>query len=112
MNHARPTPNYKRRVLADFGPRQREFLLRAFTQGVDLDDPLATPARTGKLEMTGLIHKRTSKKGRTSWRVTDIGRGIVTGHVPTLLAARSEYGYVHKPWLAMKGEPECINRAA
>ena len=68
------------RTFADYGPRIQEFLLRAYNQGVDLDDPLCTPARVTKLETAGLIHKRTSKKGRTSWRVTDTGRGLVMAH--------------------------------
>lgn len=106
MTPAKPTPPYKHRLLEDFGPRQREFLLRATTQGVELDHPLATSHRVACLQGAGLIHKRVSKKGRTSWRTTDLGRAITAGHVPRLLAAKSQYGYVHEPRKAMWQEPE------
>src|SRR4051812_12203063 len=65
------------RTFADLGPAQRRFMLRAMNEGVPLDDPLATrlirddKTRADLLRDAGLIHKRTSKKGRTSWRTTD-----------------------------------------
>jgi len=96
----------RKRVLADFTPLQQQFLLKACTQGVDPDDPICTPRRTKKLEDAGLIHKRQSKKGRVSWRTTDVGRGMVAAHVPRLLARRSQYGYTHQPHQAMRHEPE------
>jgi hypothetical protein len=114
MNTAKPTPLYKHRLLQDFGPRQRELLLKANSQGVELNDPLATEAsrvvpdatRADVLEAAGLIHKRTSKKQRTSWRTTDVGRAVVSTHVPRFLAARSEFGYTHLPHRALWQEPE------
>lgn len=112
MTKVKPTRNYKRRVLADFGPRQQDFLLKACSQGVPLDDPLATDTRVGQLEGAGLIHRRTSKKGRTSWRLTDAGRGVVSGHVPTFLHRRGFPSYTHQQHRAMLGEPEVIRDAA
>lgn len=100
----------QRMTLADFTPIQQDFLLRAYWEGVLPDDPLATPKRTEKLSAAGLIHKRTSKKGRTSWRVTDFGRGIVAAHVPWFLHKRGFPSYTHQPWKAMKGEPETVDR--
>lgn len=99
------------RTFTDYGPRIQEFLLRAYSQGVALDDPLCTPARVKKLEDAGLIHKRTSRKGRTSWRVTDVGRGLVCAHVPVFLHRRGFPSYTHQPWRAMHGEPEVIEAA-
>jgi hypothetical protein len=96
------------RVLADFGPRQQELLCRALTQGVDLDDPLATQARTALLCDRGLICLRTSRKGRTAWRVTETGRLIVTGHVPTFLHKRGFPSYTHEQHRALHAEPEVI----
>jgi hypothetical protein len=106
--YGKPTASYRRRVLADFGPRQQEMLCRAHTQGVDLDDPLATQARTTLLETAGLITTRTSRKGRTAWRVTETGRAIVVGHIPTLLHKRGVPPYTHQPHRALHAEPEVI----
>jgi hypothetical protein len=130
------------KALTDYGPRIQEFLVRAFNEGVELDDPLATVKRTNKLELAGLIHKRTSKKGRTSWRCTDTGRGVVMEHVGTFMvraaspairyrtlppragkkkgrhaiddrdAGVADKGYTHKPWRAMRGEGEVMGEAA
>jgi hypothetical protein len=102
----KPTPLFKRRLFAEFTQRQQDFLLLATTQGVALDHDLASPARVKALLDAGLIHKRTSRKGRSSWRTTDEGRAIVMAHVPKLLARRSQYGYTHMPHRAMFGEPE------
>jgi hypothetical protein len=93
-------------MLAEYTPIQQSFLLRAYWEGVPLDAPIATAARTNKLEMFGLIHKRQSKKGGWAWRVTDSGRSVVCAHSPKLLALRSQYAYTHQPWRAMKNEPE------
>jgi hypothetical protein len=57
------------RTFTSLGPLQRRFMLRAMNEGVDLDDELATDDhRAWKLEALGLVHKRTSRKGRTKWR--------------------------------------------
>lgn len=107
------------RTFNDYGPKMREFLLRAMNGGVELDDPLATAlisrargTRAEALERAGLIHKRESKKGRTSWRATDEGRSLAREHVPVFLHRRGFPSYTTKPWQAMKGEPEAMNTTA
>jgi hypothetical protein len=85
------------RTFTDLGPAQQRFMRRALHEGVPLDDPLATQlvkrnpervTRAQALEARGLIHQRESKKGRRSWRCTDVGRGLVMAHVPVFLQAR------------------------
>jgi hypothetical protein len=92
----------------DYGPRIKDLLLKAHTQGVKLDDPLCTPARIGKLEAAGLIHKRQSRKGEMRWRVTDVGRGLVCAHAPVFLHRQGFPSYTYKPWQAMHAEGECL----
>jgi hypothetical protein len=94
------------RTFNDLGPLQRKFMLRAFNEGVSLDDPIATKTRCRSLE--GLIEKRQSKKGRMSWRLTDIGRGMVMAHTPVFLHRRGFPSYTAKTWEAMFAEPEAI----
>ena len=96
------------RTFSDYGPRIRDFLLKAFSEGVKLDDPLCTPARVTKLENAGLIVKRQSKKGKMNWRLTDTGRGLVMAHEPVFLHRRGFPSYTHKHWQAMQGEGECV----
>lgn len=84
---------------ASRGVREKEF-------GPDGRWPIATREA---LEKHGLIHLTKTRKGFPLWRPTDIGRGLVAGHVPSLLAARpSRVGsdYTHKPSEAMRAEPE------
>jgi hypothetical protein len=92
--------------LADLTPSMQTVLIRAYTQGIELEDPRVSARTIGALEARGLIHLRTSKKGRTSWRTTPTGYGLVVLQVPRFLAARSEYGYTHLPSKAMRHEPE------
>jgi hypothetical protein len=106
------------RTFIDLGPAQQRFLLRACVEGVALDDPLATQlitkqkgTRAQMLERAGLIHKRTSKKGRTSWRCTDVGRGLVAAHVPVFLHRRGFPSYTQHTWRAMRDEPEVMEAA-
>jgi hypothetical protein len=105
------------RTFADLGPAQRRFMLRALNEGVPLDDPLATRliregrTRADLLKDAGLIHKRTSKKGRTSWRATDVGRGLCAAHVPLFLHRRGFPSYTRKPHEAWFGEPEVMEAA-
>ena len=99
------------KTFTDYGPRIQELLLKAHTQGVDLDDVLCTPARIEKLEKAGLIHQRQSRKGKTKWRVTDVGRGLVCAHTPVFLHRRGFPSYTSKPWQAMVGEPEVMEAA-
>jgi hypothetical protein len=96
------------RTFNDLGPLQRKFMLRAFNEGVALDDPLATEKRTGTLKTAGLIEKRQSKKGRMSWRCTDTGRGLVMAHTPVFLHRRGFPSYTTRQHEAMFGEPECV----
>lgn len=91
---------------ADMTPTQQTFLIRAYWEGVTIDDAICTPERTKKLEKAGLIHKRQSKKGTLRWRLTDIGRGVVMTHVPRFLAARTPPDYTSKSHRAMFKEPE------
>jgi hypothetical protein len=91
--------------LADLTPTMQAMLIRALTQGVDLDDPRARTIRA--LEARGLIHQRTSGKGRTSWRTTATGYSVVVLDAPCCLAARSEYGYTHRDGA---GEPHGYRR--
>lgn len=100
------------RTFNDLGPLQRKFMLRAFNEGVALDDQLATEKRTNKLQMAGLIEKRQSKKGRMSWRLTDVGRGLVMQHNPVFLHRRGFPSYTTREHEAMFGEPEVIDAAA
>jgi hypothetical protein len=109
------------RTFTDLGPAQQRFMRRALHEGVPLDDPLATQlvkrnpervTRAEALEARGLIHQRESKKGRRSWRCTDVGRGLVMAHVPVFLHKRGFPSYTLKPWRAMHGEPEVMDRAA
>ena len=93
-------------MLADLTPAMQAALIRAHTQGLPCTDPGVHPRTVQALQTRGLIHRRTSQKGRTSWRATDTGRGLVCMHVPRLLAARSQYGYTHRPSQAMWQEPE------
>lgn len=106
------------RTFSDYGPTMQKFLLRAFNEGVPPDDPIATKAirdglnRAGVLERAGLIEMRQSKKGRMSWRLTDVGRGVVMAHRPVFLHRRGFPSYTSKPWQAMLNEPEVIRQAA
>jgi len=107
------------RAFNDYGPKMREFLLRALNGGVELDDPIATAlinrergTRAEALERAGLIHKRVSKKGRTAWRATDDGRALAMEHVPVFLHKRGFPSYTTKPWQAMNGEPEAMDTTA
>ncbi len=106
------------RTFTDLGPAQQRFMRRALHEGVPLDDPLATAvirageSRAQMLEARGLIHQRESKKGRRSWRCTDVGRGLVMAHVPVFLHLRGFPSYTHKPWQAMRGEGEVMDAAA
>jgi hypothetical protein len=94
------------KTFAALGPKQRRFMLKAMNEGVALDDPLATRERTGNLKAAGLIHQRTSRKGRTTWRCTDVGRGLVMAHVPVFLHVRGFPSYTKSSHEAMLGEPE------
>jgi hypothetical protein len=105
------------RTFTDLGPAQQRFMRRALHEGVPLDDPLATQlvkrnpervTRAQALEARGLIHQRESKKGRRSWRCTDVGRGLVMAHVPVFLHKRGFPSYTHQAHRAMFGEPECV----
>jgi len=100
------------RTFNDLGPLQRKFMLRAFNEGVSLDDPIATPKRTQALKDAGLIEKRQSKKGRMSWRCTDTGRGMVMAHTPVFLHRRGFPSYTTRQHEAMFSEPEVIGDAA
>jgi hypothetical protein len=91
--------------LADLTPPMQAVLIRACTQGVGLDEPVH-PRTIRALEARNLIHQRTSPKGRTSWRTTPAGYGLMVLDVPRFLAARSEYGYTHLSSRAMRHEPE------
>lgn len=66
----------------DLGLTQQKFLWIAYHEGVGLDDPVATDARIARLERDGLIHQRTSKGDRVSWRATELGRRVLTNHEP------------------------------
>ena len=99
------------RTFNDLGPLQRKFMLRAFNEGVSLDDPIATPKRTMALKAAGLIEKRQSKKGRMSWRCTDVGRGMVMAHTPVFLHRRGFPSYTTRQHEAMFSEPEVIKAA-
>lgn len=106
------------RTFTDLGPAQQRFMVRACHEGVELDDPLAVQLITKEkgtraqiLEARGLIHKRTSKKGRTSWRATDDGRGLVAAHVPLFLHRRGFPSYTQHTWRAMRDEPEVMEAA-
>ena len=99
------------RTFNDLGPLQRKFMLRAFNEGVSLDDPIATPKRTQTLKAAGLIEKRQSKKGRMSWRCTDVGRGMVMAHTPVFLHRRGFPSYTTRQHEAMFSEPEVIKAA-
>jgi len=99
------------RTFNDLGPLQRKFMLRAFNEGVSLDDPIATPKRTMTLQAAGLIEKRQSKKGRMSWRCTDTGRGMVMAHTPVFLHRRGFPSYTTRQHEAMFSEPEVIKAA-
>ena len=99
------------RTFNDLGPLQRKFMLRAFNEGVSLDDPIATEKRTKALKAAGLIEKRQSKKGRMSWRCTDVGRGMVMAHTPVFLHRRGFPSYTTRQHEAMFSEPEVIKAA-
>jgi len=45
------------RTFNDLGPVQRKFMLRAFNEGVSLDDPLATEKRTKALKDAGSFYQ-------------------------------------------------------
>lgn len=100
------------RTFNDLGPLQRKFMLRAFNEGVSLDDPLATVKRTQTLHAAGLIEQRESKKGRVSWRCTDAGRSLVSTHVPVFLHRRGFPSYTTQAHEAMFGEPEVMDDVA
>jgi len=110
------------RTFNDLGPLQRKFMLRAFNEGVSLDDPIATQlvnhapdwkrkTRADVLKDRGLIEKRQSKKGRMSWRCTDVGRGMVMAHTPVFLHRRGFPSYTTRQHEAMFSEPEVIKAA-
>jgi hypothetical protein len=99
-------------TLDDLSPRQRHALIVAATQG-------ALPGQDGirgvtiqALARKDLIHKRTSKKGRTSWRATDTGRYIVAAQVSVFLHKRLHRNYTNDPKHAVPREPEVMQEAA
>lgn len=107
------------RAFNDYGPKMREFLLRATNGGVELDDPIATAllsrergTRAEALKSAGLIHQRVSKKGKTTWRATDAGRALAMEHTPVFLHRHGFPSYTTKTWQAMFGEPETMDYAA
>jgi hypothetical protein len=68
-------------------------------------------SRAYRLEAAGLVHQRQSKKGRVSWRCTDVGRGLVMEHRPVFLHRRGFPSYTLKSWQAMHGEGEVMEAA-
>ena len=78
--------------------------------GTGLRTADAHPATINALAQRGLIHRRTSRKGKTSWRATDTGRGLIAsaGLVATYLHRRSQYAYTHLEIFALLREPEAI----
>jgi hypothetical protein len=132
----RPTPRHKD-VMADMSEDMRRFLRAATISGVSPDDvgrgksfhPLTLKA----LVQHELVHLVQTKKRRQLWRPTDDGRGLAMRHEPRLLRARpgslrfktlpngrqvvdesatGEGDYTSEPRHAMRGEPECVDRAA
>jgi hypothetical protein len=98
---------------ADLTTKQREHLKHACESINPKDDKIDQPTLDALKDM-GLIHKTTNRKGRTVWRTTDTGRGLVAsrGLIPTFLHRRSQYAYTHSYHQAMAGEPEVMNEAA
>ena len=93
------------KAFTEYGPKMREFLLRATNGGVELDDPIATAllsrergTRADALKAAGLIHQRVSKKGKTTWRTTDAGRALTMEHTTIYLHRRGVPSYTTKPW--------------
>lgn len=98
---------------ADLTPTQREHLKLA-CEGINPKNENIDQAILTALKDLGLVHKTTNRKGRTVWRTTDTGRGLVAsrGMLPTFLHRRSQYGYTSSHHQAMTGEPEVIRDAA
>jgi hypothetical protein len=134
----RPTPRHKD-VMADMSEDMQRFLRAATISGVRPEDVGLEPdksfhlATLAALKRHGLVHLVQTKKRRQLWRPTDDGRGVAMRHEPRLLRARpgalrfrtlpngrqvvdetatGEGDYTSEPRRAMRGEPECIDRAA
>jgi hypothetical protein len=98
---------------ADLTTKQREHLKLA-CEGINPKNEKIDQLTLDALKDMGLVHKTTNRKGRTVWRTTDTGRGLVAsrGLLPTFLHRRSQYGYTSSYHQAMKGEPEVMPDAA
>jgi hypothetical protein len=93
-------------------PTQRRVMFMACDRGIRPKDvgTLVRVTTLNSLEVRGLIHLRTSRKGRRSWRATDAGRGLIasSGLRSTFMHKRSEYAYTHTRTHAMLREHEVI----
>jgi hypothetical protein len=98
---------------ADLTTKQREHLKLA-CEGINPRRPDINDATLAALKDMGLVHQTTNRKGRTVWRTTDAGRGLVAsrGMLPTFLHRRSQYGYTASRHQAMAAEPEAIRKIA
>jgi hypothetical protein len=111
------TPNGKDTMIsiwAQLTPTKRDYLRISCDRGLKPTDTLDQKA-IAELEVEGLIHRTTSKKGRARLQATDTGRGLVAsrGLLPTYLrAAYKQSHYTHSYHQAMRDEPESMGHAA
>lgn len=106
-------PPRRKTVLLDMTENMQNALIHCASRGVTEDEfgpgKRWSMATRQALEKHGLIHLMRTRKGYKLWRPTDTGRGLVSRHVPSLLAARPDRigsDYTHKPSEAMRAEPE------
>lgn len=103
---------------------QRKALIRAAAEGIRAGEDGVRQVTIAALERKGLVHERTSKKGRTSWRATETGRFIVADDRPWFMHRVSYLGtglggdpdgsgYTRNPAHALRDEqPEVMRDAA
>lgn len=108
----------KKETLADLTDNMRTALLHCTSRGVlptEFGDRWPTVTQRALVDH-GLIHLVRNRKGRELWRPTDVGRGLVATHIPSLMVpagrpgrdldGQGPRGYTNRPHESMWGEPE------
>lgn len=99
-------------TLEDLRPPMRRALLLAANNGILAGEDGVHRSTVRALEARGLVHKRTSKKGRSAYRPTDVGRGLIAQDAPVFLHQRMYRNYTRDPAQAVRGEDPCMHEIA